>query len=47
MIEPFKWNAREAVRLNDNGISQMKLAELYSLSIPTVSKRIREYRQKS
>ena len=46
-IEPFKWNAREAVRLNDNGISQMKLAELYGLSIPTVSKRIREYRSKS
>ena len=46
-IEPFKWNTREAVRLNDNGISQMKLAELYGLSIPTVSKRIREYRSKS
>jgi len=45
--EPFKWNAREAVRLNDNGISQMKLAELYGLSIPTVSKRIKEYRSKS
>lgn len=45
--EPFKWNAREAVRLNDNGISQIKLAELYGLSIPTVSKRIREYRSKS
>ena len=45
--EPLKWDAREAVRLNDNGISQMKLAELYGLSIPTVSKRIREYRSKS
>ena len=45
--EPFKWNAMEAVRLNDNGISQIKLAELYGLSIPTVSKRIREYRSKS
>ncbi len=45
--EPFMWNAREAVRLNDNGISQMKLAELYGLSIPTVAKRIREYRSKS
>ena len=45
--EPFKWNAREAVRLNDNGISQIKLAELYGLSIPTVSKRIKEYRSKS
>jgi len=45
--EPFKWNAREAVRLNDNGISQIKLAELYGLSIPTVSKRIREHRSKS
>lgn len=45
--EPLKWNAREAAKLNDNGVSQMELAELYGLSIPTVSKRIREYRSKS
>jgi len=46
-IEPFKWNAREAVRLNDNGISQQDLAELYGISVPTVNRRLKEYRSKS
>ena len=46
-IEPFKWNAREAVRLNDNGIGQRALAELYGISVPTVNKRLKEYRMKS
>ena len=45
--EPLKWNAREAARLNDNGISQRELAELYGISVPTVSRRIREYKSKS
>ena len=46
-IEPFKWNAREAVRLNDSGVSQRDLAELYGISFPTVNKRLKEYRMKS
>jgi hypothetical protein len=46
-IEPFKWNAREAVRLNDSGVSQRDLAELYGISVPTVNRRLKEYKSKS
>jgi len=45
--DPLKWNAREAVRLNDNGVSQRDLAELYGISGPTVNRRLKEYRSKS
>ena len=44
---PLKWNAREAVKLNDNGVGQRALAELYGISVPTVNKRLKEYRSKS
>ena len=44
---PLKWNAREAVKLNDNGVGQRALAELYGISVPTVNKRLKEYRMKS
>ena len=44
---PLKWEAREAVKLNDNGVSQRDLAELYGISVPTVNKRLKEYRSKS
>ena len=45
--DPLKWEAREAVKLNDNGVSQRDLAELYGISVPTVNKRLKEYRSKS
>ena len=45
--DPLKWNAREAVKLNDNGMNQRDLAELYGISFKTVNKRLKEYRSKS
>ena len=44
---PLKWDAREAVKLNDNGVSQRDLAELYGISVLTVNRRLKEYRSKS